>query len=81
METLTPKDDDRRRGLWEAIRHEDGALRNGVSALIKEDPAPSSPAPSPVRGHSEKVLAVTQEENLRTSPRWRLNVDFQTPLL
>lgn len=80
VETLAPKDDGtRRRGLWEAIKHEGGALRSGISDPIKEDPQ-SSPAPSTVQGRSEKMLAVIQE-NLGISPGWRLNVDFQAPLL
>lgn len=36
-------------------------LYNGISAFIKEAPE-SSIAPPSMRGHSEKVLAVNQEE-------------------
>ena len=43
------------------LRHENGVLMNGISALIKEAPESSLPS-SFLRRHSEKTPAVNQEE-------------------
>ena len=43
------------------LGHEDGALMNGISALMKEAPG-NSLAPSTMWGHSEKLPSMNQEE-------------------
>lgn len=49
------------RAFGRQLGREGGALVHGISAFIKEAPE-SSIAPPSMRGHSEKVLAVNQEE-------------------
>ena len=46
-------------GRW--LDHEDGALMNGISALIKETPD-STLAPSAMSGYSEKMAMYIHKE-------------------
>lgn len=53
----------RRRGIREVVRHEDGALVNGTSALIKET-LEGSLTPSTTEGQSKKVAVDNPESRL-----------------
>lgn len=64
------------------LGHEGIALMNGISILIKETPQ-SSLAPFPIWTHSQKILAMNQEEGWFTESNHAgaLILDFRSPEL